>query len=73
MEDDRFISPAEVAQMLQLSLRTLDHYRRAGTGPDYSRFNNRGRYRQRDVKAWAKNLMAGTDAGPEGAGRRSVD
>lgn len=73
MEDDRFLSPAEVAQMLQLSLRTLDRYRRAGTGPDYHRTGNRVRYRQRDVEAWARARRVDTSARAEGAGGRSGD
>ena len=73
MEDDRFLTPAEVAEMLQVSMRTLDGYRRAGTGPQFHRFNNRVRYRQRDVVAWARTWKDGANTRPEGAGRGSGD
>ena len=73
MEDDRFLSLAQVAEMLQVSMRTLDRYRRAGTGPDYYRFGNRVRYRQRDVTAWAEARNESTEAHPGEAGRQTGD
>lgn len=73
MKVDRFLSPAEVAEMLQVSMRTLDRYRRAGTGPDYCRIANRVRYRQRDVTAWVRAQKVDTNTHQGLTGGRSED
>ena len=50
-EGPRHVSPYELALRLQVSIRTLDRWRIAGTGPAWMKLNGRIRYRLEDVIA----------------------
>lgn len=73
MTEDRMLNAREVAWMLQLSVRTLDRYRREGKGPHYYKLDRWIRYRQSDVIAWADTRRVGTKSRPKGESRQSGD
>lgn len=51
----------QAAQILGLSVRTLERHRLAGTGPRYARLGHLIRYRQSDLEDWIdSNLRAST-------------
>lgn len=48
-----FLTETELAALLRVSRRTLQRWRRAGTGPRFHAFSERAiRYAQADVTAW---------------------
>ena len=47
----------ELAELLHLRYRTLETWRRAGTGPKYWRCAGRPYYRIRDVLSWEASLI----------------
>jgi hypothetical protein len=58
-----FLSPEQAAFYLSLSVRTLQEYRSAGTGPRFRRHSRHVRYHIDDLDAWSKGLgEAGGDA-----------
>jgi excisionase family DNA binding protein len=61
-----YLSPAQAAELLGLSLRTLWKWRRRGTGPAWSRCGEWAvRYRRADVEAWIEaQQMAPVARGP---------
>jgi excisionase family DNA binding protein len=51
----------EAATYLNLSLRTLEDWRRTGTGPAFAKLGSRVVYRVADLDAWvAARLVAST-------------
>lgn len=57
-----FLSPEQAAFYLSLSVRTLQEYRSAGTGPRFRRHSRHVRYHIDDLDAWSKRLgEAGDD------------
>ncbi|ALV45806.1 hypothetical protein MB46_10275 [Arthrobacter alpinus] len=48
----RFLTPADVAEALQIPVGTLANWRSAGKGPRFSRFGGLVRYDPDDVAAW---------------------
>lgn len=61
----RFLTPEQVALILQVHRRTLSNWRSAGRGPRYVHMGRRVRYRMADVDAWT---VANT-FDPDGNGR----
>jgi predicted DNA-binding transcriptional regulator AlpA len=61
---DRFITRKEVAEILGVSIKTLDRWALLGKGPRYRKFGNpnsrsaSARYLLRDVFAWAERQAA---------------
>lgn len=51
-----FLSPEQAAFFLSLSVRTLQEYRSAGTGPRFRRHSRHVRYHIDDLDAWSKRL-----------------
>lgn len=49
-----FLTQREAAALLRLSERTLERYRREGTGPPFCAFGRRRLYSRGDVFAWAE-------------------
>ena len=47
----------ELAELLHIRHRTLEAWRRAGTGPSYWRCGPRPYYRIRDVLSWQESLV----------------
>jgi len=51
-EEQRLLTAGEVSEYLQVSVRTLAHWRRSGEGPRAYRIGNRIRYRAVDVNRY---------------------
>ena len=49
---ERLLKDKEAANVLQISTKTLERYRAAGTGPAYVRIGGFIRYRMEDVISW---------------------
>ncbi|WEK02154.1 MAG: helix-turn-helix domain-containing protein [Candidatus Sphingomonas phytovorans] len=49
-----FVSPEQAAFYLGMSVRTLQEYRSAGTGPRYRRHSRHVRYHIDDLDAWSQ-------------------
>jgi excisionase family DNA binding protein len=52
---DEYLTEAEVAELLKVSVGTLRRWRREGTGPPALRLGRGVRYLRRDLDAWAKD------------------
>ena len=54
----RLLSQKQAAELLGLSVRTLERYRRAGIGPTFCRIGSRMvRYREQDLQAWTESSL----------------
>jgi hypothetical protein len=62
---DLFVPQAIVAELLQLSARTLERLRCEGGGPCYYKIGRRVLYRRADVLAWA-NAQRRTSTSDQG-------
>ncbi|MEW1835942.1 helix-turn-helix domain-containing protein [Microbacterium sp. NPDC079995] len=51
-----FLTPEELASMLQLPQRTLDDWRYRGAGPAWLRLGKHVRYRLAAVEQWLSSL-----------------
>lgn len=51
-DKETYLSAAQVAEALDITTRTLEHWRRNGSGPPFKRFANRVLYKREDVKRW---------------------
>jgi excisionase family DNA binding protein len=49
-----FLNTQQVADWLGVPKSTVDHWRAAGTGPNFCRLGKHVRYRESDVLAWAE-------------------
>lgn len=49
-----FLSPADLAALLAVPLRTVREWRTQGTGPPAAKIGKHVRYRRRDVDEWIK-------------------
>jgi predicted site-specific integrase-resolvase len=56
------LSSADVAELLDVSERTLEFWRYAGKGPAYVKVGKRVRYRPVDVEAYVEAQRQGGDA-----------
>jgi hypothetical protein len=61
----KFITPAELSTITAVPERTLENWRRSGTGPRFTRLGRRVRYELGDVHAWLRRCVVG----PRDAGR----
>jgi excisionase family DNA binding protein len=50
----------EAADLLKLSVRTVERLRGSGTGPKFLKIRNSVRYRQSDVEAWVASRLVGS-------------
>lgn len=51
---DRLLTPAQVADILQMKERTLEVWRRRGQGPPWQKVGTRAvRYSEAKLRAWA--------------------
>lgn len=55
-----FLTRAELAARWGISVRTLENWARAGTGPEYRRFGHRAMYRLSDVQERERELWGVT-------------
>jgi excisionase family DNA binding protein len=49
---DELLTQQQLADELQVSLRTLERWRQEGTGPAFIRVGRSPRYRRSDIDAW---------------------
>lgn len=49
---DRLLTQQQLADELQVSLRTLERWRQEGVGPAFIRVGRSPRYRRADIDAW---------------------
>lgn len=52
-----WLSPPQLAVYVGLPEKTLEEYRRKGTGPAYSRVGKHVRYNRHDADAWLRSLQ----------------
>jgi excisionase family DNA binding protein len=50
----------EAAELLKLSVRTVERLRVSGAGPKFLKIRNSVRYRQSDVEAWVVSRVVGS-------------
>lgn len=53
VHDEPFITPADVAELLQIPEKTLSRWRWLSQGPPHHSLGKRPRYRRSEVLAWA--------------------
>ncbi|MFF4013947.1 helix-turn-helix transcriptional regulator [Streptomyces sp. NPDC001843] len=56
---ERYLTPADVAELLAVPVETLYQWRRKRTGPRGFRVGRHLRYDPNDVRAWVGSLMEG--------------
>jgi excisionase family DNA binding protein len=56
---ERYLTPADVAELLGVPVETLYQWRRKRTGPRGFRVGRHLRYDPDDVRAWVGSLMEG--------------
>jgi excisionase family DNA binding protein len=54
---DSLLSQKQAARVLGLSVRTLERYRVAGTGPRWARLGKLVRYRNSDLTEWVESNL----------------
>lgn len=64
--NDELLSPAELADVLGISVHTLYNWRVRGEGPPGFRVGGRVRYRRSAVEAWLHLLNGHAEHGGEG-------
>jgi excisionase family DNA binding protein len=52
MQNDPLGTPEQVADYLQIPVKTLAKWRSEGTGPRYTKIGRHARYDWADVRAW---------------------
>lgn len=57
-----FLSPEQAAHYLGLSVRTLQQYRSAGTGPRFRRHSRHIRYHIADLEHWSQTRAGAGNA-----------
>lgn len=56
----RLLTQREAAELLQLSVRTLERYRLSGLGPHFVKAGHSVRYREADLEAWVASRVVGS-------------
>lgn len=56
--EDSFLSQGAVAEMLDISERTLERWRLEGTGPPFFRFGRCCRYKRSLTLSWADSKLS---------------
>lgn len=54
---DSLLNQKQAAAILGISVRTLERYRVAGTGPRFSRLGRLVRYRECDLEEWVRHSL----------------
>lgn len=55
---EKWLSTSEVAEMLSVTSRTVEHWRNIDKGPTYVKLGGSIKYREEDVLAWlAANIV----------------
>jgi predicted DNA-binding transcriptional regulator AlpA len=61
---DRLLDQREVAQILKISVRTLERHRVDGTGPRFFLVGRQVRYREADLEAWISRSVQSSTSDP---------
>lgn len=70
LDPDFLMNENQAAELLGLSVRTLQNWRLRGDGPVYVKIGKAVRYKRRDVSEWLKaNTIASTSQRPASAAR----
>ena len=66
-EPQLFLTERETAELLRVSIRTLQRWRLTGLGPPFRAFGGRRLYARRDLLTWAcaQRRRSTSDPGPE--------
>jgi excisionase family DNA binding protein len=56
---DQLLTPAEVAQLLKVSVKTLAQWRSQRKGPAYIKVDHSVRYRRTDIDHWLSQRKRG--------------
>lgn len=59
---DRYLTPGDVAELLDVPLETVYQWRRKRTGPRGFRVGRHLRYHPEDVREWVESLLTGAAA-----------
>jgi predicted DNA-binding transcriptional regulator AlpA len=54
---EELLDQKSAAQLLKLSVRTLERHRVMGTGPAFCRLGRAIRYRESDIRAWIESSI----------------
>jgi predicted DNA-binding transcriptional regulator AlpA len=54
---ERLLDQYAAAEMLRISVRTLERHRTTGTGPRFIRMGRLVRYRESDLEVWLAQLL----------------
>lgn len=54
--DSEILTPEQVAELLHVSPRTMEEWRRTRTGPPWRRMGRHVRYLRREVLVWFEEL-----------------
>jgi predicted DNA-binding transcriptional regulator AlpA len=57
---DKHLTPEDLAEREDVSLQTVYHWNKTGTGPRYMKIGTRCRYRLADVIAWETSRIVTT-------------
>lgn len=57
-ESGRLLTQEQVADYLQMPVRTMEAWRYSGDGPKFVRIGRRVRYRPQDVEEWVESQVA---------------
>lgn len=72
MPNTQLLTETEVAELMKISPRTLQHWRVAGGGPAYMKFGHNVRYSRETIEAWMRQrTLRHTADTPPGAGATS--
>lgn len=55
-QDSEILTPEQVAELLHVSPRTMEEWRRTRTGPPWRRMGRHVRYLRREVLIWFEEL-----------------
>jgi predicted DNA-binding transcriptional regulator AlpA len=70
---DRLLDQRKAAQILGVSVRTLERHRVTGTGPRFCRLGRLVRYRECDLEEWVgRSLRTSTSAIPNAISERAA-
>jgi excisionase family DNA binding protein len=61
---DQLVDGKTAAKLLNLSVRTLERHRVAGTGPRFARLGRLVRYRQSDIDEWVQSSLRTSTSDP---------
>ncbi len=71
MAPQPMLTQAQVAEMLNVSAKSVENWRLAGKGPAFYRIEGQVRYEIRDVRAWKRQRRHAANQAPKAAGKKA--